>query len=77
MKQANVTRAMLIMCDFAEYDDIRHLIDTHSDDRLNLGMVSVFTLVNLETHSATVERLTELASDEKVWAIGETGLDYY
>ena len=79
MKQANVTRAMAIMCDFAEYDDIRHLIDTHSDDRLNLGMsVGIHPCEDLETlNSATVERLTELASDEKVWAIGETGLDYY
>ena len=79
MKQANVTRAMAIMCDFAEYDDIRHIIDTHSDDRLNLGMsVGIHPCEDLETlNSATVERLTELASDEKVWAIGETGLDYY
>ena len=26
---------------------------------------------------ATTEYLTELAQSEKVWALGETGLDYY
>lgn len=30
-----------------------------------------------ETDAFTIEYLTELASDEKVVAIGETGLDYY
>ena len=41
--------------------------------------VGIHPCEDLETlNSATVERLTELASDEKaVWAIGETGLDYY
>ena len=38
MKAANVTRAMAIMCDFAEYDDIANIVRTYGDERLNLGM---------------------------------------
>ncbi len=79
MKDANVTRAMAIMCDFAEFDDIRAIVNEFSDDTLNLGMsVGIHPCEDLVVlKSATVERLVETASDDKVWAIGETGLDYY
>lgn len=79
MKEANVTRAMAIMCDFAEFDDIRAIVNEFSDDTLNLGMsVGIHPCEDLAVlKSATVERLIETASDDKVWAIGETGLDYY
>ena len=79
MKEAQVSRAMAIMCDFAEYDEIYRIITTHADATLNLGMsVGVHPCEDLAVlESATVERLVEMASDERVWAIGETGLDYY
>lgn len=79
MKAANVTRAMAIMCDFAEYDDIYHIISTYGDDSLNLGMsVGIHPCEDLATlQAATTERLVEMASPDYVWAIGETGLDYY
>ncbi|WP_169393393.1 MULTISPECIES: TatD family hydrolase [Psychrobacter] len=79
MKAANVTRAMAIMCDFAEFDDIRAIVNEFSDEALNLGMsVGIHPCEDLAVlKSATVERLVETASDDKVWAIGETGLDYY
>lgn len=79
MKDANVTRAMAIMCDFAEFDDIRAIVNEFSDDTLNLGMsVGIHPCEDLAVlKSASVERLIETASDDKVWAIGETGLDYY
>ncbi len=79
MKQANVTRAMAIMCDFAEYDEIAEIVSTYSDETLNLGMsVGIHPCEDIALlESATTERLVETASHDKVWAIGETGLDYY
>ncbi|MBU5616274.1 TatD family hydrolase [Psychrobacter sp. TAE2020] len=79
MKEANVTRAMAIMCDFAEYDEIANIVNTYSDDTLNLGMsVGIHPCEDIAVlQSATVERLIETASGDQVWAIGETGLDYY
>ncbi|MFC6203584.1 TatD family hydrolase [Psychrobacter urativorans] len=79
MKEANVTRAMAVMCDFAEYDEIANIVNTYSDDTLNLGMsVGIHPCEDIAVlQSATVERLIETASGDQVWAIGETGLDYY
>lgn len=79
MKDANVTRAMAIMCDFAEYDEIANIVSKYGDKTLNLGMsVGVHPCEDIGVlQSATVERLVELASSDFVWAIGETGLDYY
>lgn len=79
MKAAQVSRAMAIMCDFAEYDEIYGIVRQYSDESLNLGMsVGIHPCEDLAVlESATVERLTEMASPEHVWAIGETGLDYY
>ena len=79
MREANVTRAMAIMCDFAEYDEIAEIVRTYSDETLNLGMsVGIHPCEDIDVlKSATVERLIETASSDHVWAIGETGLDYY
>ena len=59
MKQANVSRAMAIMCDFAEYDEIYDIITKFGDEQLNLGMsVGIHPCEDLEVlKSATVERL--------------------
>lgn len=79
MKVANVTRAMAIMCDFAEYDEIAQIISTYRDEHLDLGMsVGIHPCEDIAVlQSATVERLIKMADAEHVWAIGETGLDYY
>lgn len=79
MKDANVTRAMAIMCDFAEYDEIANIVSKYGDKTLNLGMsVGIHPCEDIGVlQSATVERLVELGSSDFVWAIGETGLDYY
>ena len=79
MKDANVTRAMAIMCDFAEYDEIANIVSTYSDETLNLGMsVGIHPCEDIGVlQSATVERLVKMANVDQVWAIGETGLDYY
>ena len=79
MKAADVSRAMAIMCDFAEYDEIYDIITTFGDDELNLGMsVGIHPCEDLTVlQSATTEKLIDMASADHVWAIGETGLDYY
>ncbi|WP_435978722.1 TatD family hydrolase [Psychrobacter sp. DM4] len=79
MKAANVTRAMAIMCDFAEHDEISTIIKDFSDEQLSLGMsVGVHPCEDIGIlQSASVERLVATASSDHVWAIGETGLDYY
>lgn len=77
-KDAYVHRIMAIMCDFDEYDDIVKIISTQIDG-LTLGMsVGVHPCEDLAVlQSATVEHLCEMASQPQVWAVGETGLDYY
>lgn len=83
MIDAKVSRAMAIMCDFKEYDEIYEIItaydNTDDEDTLNLGMsVGIHPCEDIETlKSATVERIVEMANQAHVWAIGETGLDYY
>lgn len=77
-REANVHRILSIMCNLNEYDDIVQIIQQKVDG-LTLGMsVGVHpceTLTMLQ--SATVETLTKMANQTNVWAIGETGLDYY
>nr|WP_315043696.1 TatD family hydrolase [uncultured Moraxella sp.] len=75
-KDANVHRIMAIMCDFDEYDGIQQIISTQIDG-LTLGMsVGIHPCQNT-INQVTAEKLIELANRENVWAIGETGLDYY
>ncbi|UNU73627.1 TatD family hydrolase [Moraxella nasovis] len=77
MKAANVSRAMAIMCKLDEYDAIKSWVDL-SDDTLDIGMsVGLHPCQDEQMLSSiTVEDLLKL-NFEKVWAFGETGLDYY
>lgn len=77
-KDANVNRIMAIMCDFDEYEPIREIIQTDIGG-LRLGMsAGIHPCQAVETlRSVTAERLIGLATPDEVWAIGETGLDYY
>lgn len=80
MRDANVCRAMAIMCKFEENADIRAWVDlAASDDRLpDIGMsVGIHPCQDEAVlGSVEVEDLLSLDGD-KVWAFGETGLDYY
>ena len=79
-KDANVHRIMAIMCDFEEYEPISALIKTDIDG-LTLGMSAGIhpcqDVIHQESNQISAERLVTLASPSHVWAIGETGLDYY
>ncbi|MCL1623155.1 TatD family hydrolase [Moraxella sp. Tifton1] len=77
MKQANVHRAMAIMCSFDEFEDIKAWVD-QSDDELDIGMsVGLHPCQDASVlSSVTVEKLLSYHHD-KIWAFGETGLDYH
>lgn len=77
-KQVNVHRMMAIMCDLDEYDEIYQII-SHEIDDLTLGMsVGVHPCEDIRSlENASVETLVKMADQPHVWAIGETGLDYY
>lgn len=77
-KAANVHRIMAIMCDLDEYDDIYRIISTDING-LTMGMsVGVHPCEALASlQAATVDTLVDMAGQPHVWAIGETGLDYY
>lgn len=76
--QANVHRMMAIMCDLVEYDEIYAII-SQDIDGLCLGMsVGVHPCEAIDSlEQASIETLVTMATPEHVWAIGETGLDYY
>lgn len=77
IKSANVSRLMAIMCHFGEFDDIKAWVDK-SDERLNIGMsVGLHPCQDAKVLAGvSVEQLLSY-NHEKVWAFGETGLDYY
>lgn len=79
MKQAQVSKAMAIMCDLSEFDDICGIVQTYQGPELQLGMsVGVHPSEDLDALTAAdVDTLLNMADTESVWAIGETGLDYY
>ena len=80
MRDADVSRAMAIMCKFEENDAIRAWVDlAMNDDSLpDIGMSVGIHPCQDEAmlKSVQVEDLLALDTD-KVWAFGETGLDYY
>lgn len=80
MSDANVSRAMAIMCNLSEYDDIFAWVKlAEMDESLpDIGMsVGLHPCQDKEILSAIdVETLLSF-THQKVWAFGETGLDYH
>lgn len=77
-KHANVHRMMAIMCDLTEYEAIFDII-SQDIEGLTLGMsVGVHPCEDSNAlENAQVATLVTMATPAHVWAIGETGLDYY
>lgn len=77
LKNMNVSRVMAIMCEFSEFDDIKAWTDVSNDDT-DIGMsVGLHPCQDKEIlANVTVEKLLDF-NHEKVWAFGETGLDYH
>ncbi len=72
-REAGVGHILCVSIDLVSYPEIKHLADSHSCVSASAGV---------HPNSAREIELTEqdllvLADDEKVIAIGETGLDYY
>lgn len=78
-EQAGVDTILAIMCNFAEYHEINTIIEQNHNANVNIGMsVGVHPCEEIVAmQQASVERLVDLANQPQVWAIGETGLDYY
>jgi TatD DNase family protein len=78
-KEAGVVRLMSIMCDFDEYDELQRIRTDHADCGIEIGLsVGVHPCEDAKVlNAATTEKLTMLADRPEVWAIGETGLDFF
>ena len=77
LQEKNDSRNMAICCEFGEIDDIRQWVDL-SNDNINIGM-------SIGLHPCQDKAILKAVSvddfvrlnDDKVWAFGETGLDYH
>lgn len=77
LKQMQVGRIMAVCCEFGEIDDIEDWVKL-SDDDINIGM-------SIGLHPCQDKAILKAVSvddfvrlnDDKVWAFGETGLDYH
>lgn len=77
LKEMQVSRIMAICCNFDEISDIENWVNL-SNDEITIGMsVGLHPCQDREILGAvTVEKLLSFDND-KVWAFGETGLDYH
>ena len=72
---AGVSKIMGISVDLDDHIQLAEIAARHEDVGYSVG---VHPCEDPEVMArATVERLVELAQSDKVWALGETGLDYY
>lgn len=78
MYQAGVRRTMAIMCQLSEYDDIHAWVNISADAMPDIGMsVGIHPCQDEHTLAAISPDELLTLDHEKVWAFGETGLDYY
>lgn len=77
LKQMQVSRVMAICCNFDEIDDIKQWVALSNDD-VNIGMsIGLHPCQDKQLlKSVTIDDFIHLDHD-KVWAVGETGLDYH
>lgn len=77
LKQMQVSRVMAICCNFDEIDDIAQWVKRSNDDT-TIGMsVGLHPCQDKAVLGAvTIEQLLSFDGD-RVWAFGETGLDYH
>ena len=73
IRAENIEHLLCISIDLEAYPAMRELVANYDDISITVG---VHPNEN-EGHEPTVDELIELGKDEKVIAIGETGLDYF
>ncbi|WP_111894134.1 TatD family hydrolase [Acinetobacter sp. MB5] len=74
-RHAGVTKFMGISVALEDHIALAEIAHKHADVGYTVGVHPCEDETVMQM--ATVERLVELAQDSKVWAFGETGLDYY
>ena len=74
-REAGVSRFMGISVDLADHIALSEIAARHDDVGYSVGVHPCEDEVVMQ--QATVERLVELAQPDNVWALGETGLDYF
>ena len=74
-RQAGVSKFMSISVDLDDHIELAKIAARHADVGYSVGVHPCEDPTTMAR--ATVDYLVELAQPEKVWAIGETGLDYF
>lgn len=74
-RQAQVSAFLAVAVDLDEHADLLALARRHPDIGISVGVHPCEDPAMMAR--ATVELLCEWGADDKVWAIGETGLDYH
>lgn len=72
-RQQQIAHMLCIAIDMERYPAMLELVKAYDDISLSVGVHPNVT----EGHEPSVDELLQLASDDKVIAIGETGLDYF
>ena len=74
-RAAGVSKFMSISVDLDDHIELSKIAARHTDVGYSVGVHPCEDPATMAR--ATVDTLVELAQSEKVWAIGETGLDYF
>jgi len=74
-REAGVSKFMSISVDMNDHVELPKIAARHADVGYTVGVHPCEDPATMAR--ATTEYLVELVQDEKVWAIGETGLDYF
>lgn len=74
-REAGVSKFMSISVDLDDHIELAKIAARHADVGYTVGVHPCEDAVTMAR--ATTDYLVELAQPEKVWALGETGLDYY
>lgn len=74
-REAGVSKFMSISVDLDDHIELAEIAARHADVGYTVGVHPCEDAATMAR--ATTDYLVELAQPEKVWALGETGLDYY
>ncbi len=74
-REAGVSKFMSISVDLDDHIELAKIAARHADVGYTVGVHPCEDAATMAR--ATTEYLVELAQPEKVWALGETGLDFY
>ncbi|CAM3057042.1 TatD family hydrolase [Acinetobacter celticus] len=74
-REAGVSRFMSISVDLDDHIQLAEIASRHADVGYSVGVHPCEDPVTMAR--ATTDYLIELAQPERVWALGETGLDYF